>query len=367
MIKLQINSLVRSVILAVGLTLIPNVAQAGKNRIVELKGDAQIRLAGATNEQTASTGMTLILGDVLLPDDGAEVIVNCSDGTLGKAEAGVPSGLKAICPSAKSTDPRGEDNIFLDLLEGEFAYQTLLLSENPLLSCSPVLGVNQYRVKVKAGDIVIWEQIVEGTSIQYQGNPLRPKFFYDLVVEAVQEDELPLYQLRIRLVDPVIAELIGKKVAVIEEEEVAEEAKALMLADLYLEQPTVVKSGFLLAAALPLERLVKSVNKTPVVYRLLGDIYVQLGRRQEAEEIYQKGLLLAEANHNLSEIAAVKVGLAHLSVSGGNFTVSVKLLEKAQAIYQSMEDNERFDLVQGWLVELSKKSNKRIKKREYLF
>lgn len=355
---MQTKLLIRSLILAVGLTLLPKVAQAGKNRIVELKGDAQIKLAGATNYQPASTGMTLILGDILLPDDGTEVIVNCNDGKLGKAQAGVESGLKAICPSAKSTDPRGEDNIFLDLLREEFTYQTLLLSENPLLSWSPVSGVNQYRVKVKAGDTVIWEEIVEGTSVRYQGEPLRPKFFYDLVVEGMKEDEPPLYQLRIRLVNPVIAGAIRNKVAVIEGESLGEEAKALMLADLYWEEQESITSGFLLAAIPPLEKLVQSGNKTPVVHRLLGDIYLRLGRRREASEIYQKALFLAEAYKNFSEIAAAKVGLAHLAVSEGNFSETVKLLEKAQAIYQLIEDEQRLDLVQGWLNELEQKSKK---------
>ncbi len=364
---MQTTSLISSVILAVALTLLPNVAQAGKNRIVELKGDAQIRLAGATKYQPASTGMTLILGDTLIPDDGAEVIVNCSDGKLGKAQAGVPSGLKAICPSAKSTDPRGEDNIFLDLLRGEFTYQTLLLSEKPLLSWSPVSGVNQYRVKVKAGNRVIWEEIVEGTSVRYEGQPLRPKFFYELVVEEIKKDDSPLHQLKMRLVNPVTAEFVREKVAIIENQELGEEVKALILADLYLEEQESITSGFLLAAALPLEKLLQSDNKNPVVHRLLGDIYLRLGRGQEAKEIYQKALLMAEAYNNLSEIAAAKVGLAHLAVSEDNFLEGTRLLEKAIAIYQLIEDEQQLDLVQGWLVELSKKSNKRIKKREYSF
>ena len=174
--------LIRSFILAVSLTLLPTVAQAGKNRIVELKGEAQIQLAGTAKFQSAFTGMTMVLGDILLPSEGTEAIVNCSDGKLGKAQAGIPSGLKAICPSAKSTDPRAGDNIFLDLLRREFTHQTLLLAENPLLTWPSVSG-NRYRVKVKAGEQVIWEEIVEGTSVQYQqyqGELLVPKFFYDV-------------------------------------------------------------------------------------------------------------------------------------------------------------------------------------------
>lgn len=349
---------IRSLILAVSLTLLPTVAQAGSNRIVELKGEAQIRLAGTTNDRPVFTGRILTLGDILSPSEGTVAIVDCSDGKPRKAQAGDPSGLKTICPSAKSTDPRGEDNIFPDLLQGEFTYQTLLLTENPLLSWPPVSRVNRYLFKVKAGEEVIWEKMVEGTSVQYQGEPLVPKFFYKLEVEAEKEDKPSLYQLKMRLVNPVTADFVREKVAVIEGESVGEEAKALMLADRYREEQESVTSGFLLAAALPLEKLVKSGNKTAVVHRLLGDIYLRLGRQQEAKETYQKGVLLAEAANNLSETAAAQVGLAHLAVSKGNFSEAKRLLEKAREAYQLMEDDRQLDLMQGWLIELEKKSQR---------
>ena len=350
--------LIRSLILAMSLTFMPVVALAEKNRIVEIQGEAQIKLVGATDYQPAFTGMILVLGDILLPGEGTEAIINCSDGKPRKAQAGVPSGLKAICPSAKSTDPRAGDNIFLDLLRREFTYQTLLLTENPLLSWSAVSGVNRYRVKVKAGEEVIWEETVAETNVRYQGEPLRPRFFYDLVVETVKESEPLLYQLKLRQVNSVTAKLVREKVAAIEGELVSEEAQALMLVDLYREEQESVTSGFLLAATLPLEKLVQSGNQTPTVHRLLGDIYLRLGRQQETREIYQQGLSLAESQNNLWETAAARVGLAHLAVSEGNFSAATRLLEKAREAYQLMEDDKQLDLVQGWLVELAKKSKR---------
>ena len=352
------QTLIRSLILAIGLTLLSTVAQAGKNRIVELKGEAEIQLAGTTNFQPAFTGMTMVLGDVLLPSEGTEAILNCSDGKLGKAQGGVRSGLKAICPSAKSTDPRAGDNIFLDLLRGEFTYQTLLLSENPLLTWPSVAGVDRYRVKVKAGEQVIWEEIVKGTSVEYQGEPLVPKFFYDLVVEAMMEDEPTVYQMKMRLVNPVTANFVSQQITTIENESVSEEAQALMLVDYYLEEQESVTSGFLFAAAQPLEDLVQTGNQTTVVNRLLGDIYLRLGWQQEAKESYEKVILLAEAENNLSETAAAQVGLAHLAVSERNFSEATVLLEKAQDTYKLMENAQQLDLIQGWLVELEKKTKK---------
>ena len=46
--------LIRSLILALNLTLLPTVAQAGQNRIVELNGEAQIKLKD--NNQLSACG-----------------------------------------------------------------------------------------------------------------------------------------------------------------------------------------------------------------------------------------------------------------------------------------------------------------------
>ena len=83
-----------------------------------------------------------------------------------------------------------------------------------------------------------------------------------------------------------------------------------------------------------------------------------MGRQQKAKEIYQKGILLAESENNLSETAAAQVGLAHLAVSEGNFSEAKRLLEKALEAYQLMEDDKQLDLIQGWLIELEKKSKR---------
>ncbi len=349
--------MIRCLILSLCLTLVPKIALAGgKNRIIELKGDAQVKWKGTTNYHPAFTGMTLIVDDILLPKEGTEVMVNCSDGKVKKAQAGVPSGLKAICPSAKDTDPRSGGNIFIDLLQGEFTYKTLLLAENPVLTWQAVSGVNRYQVTVKAGDEEIWSKMVEDTSVEYQGDSLRPKFFYDLEVEALKENEPLIYQLQLRLVNPVIAEIVAEEVAVIEGESVSEEARALMLVDYYLQERESVQSGFLWEGASTLEKLVQSGNQTPIIHRLLGDIYLRLGRSQEAKERYEKVILLAESVNNSWEIASAQVGLASVAVTEGNLSEAKTLLEKAGETYQLMEDDEQLKLIQDWIVELEKRN-----------
>ena len=90
-----------------------------------------------------------------------------------------------------------------------------------------------------------------------------------------------------------------------------------------------------------------------------------LRRQQEAKETYQKGILLAESEKNLSETVAAPVGLAHLAVSERNFSEATRLLEKAREAYQLMEDDRQLDLMQGWLIALEQESQREEKKRRF--
>jgi hypothetical protein len=59
------------------------------------------------------------------------------------------------------------------------------------------------------------------------------------------------------------------------------------------------------------------------------------------------------------EKAEAQVGMAHIEVSEGNFSEAKELLEKAQEAYQLRGYDQQLDLIQGWLIELSKKSSRR--------
>ena len=231
-------------ILTCSLALSPKPAQANSvNRIVELTGEAQIQRVGTNTYQRAFPGMTLTVGDILLPDRGAVVRVRCGDRRLRSAQAGVMSGLKTICPGSRNTDARVATPIFIDLLEEDFVYQTLVLTDKPLLSWSSVPGATSYRVQLKAGERIIWSETVEDTNVLYSGEPLRPKFVYELVVEAVDGDGSSPYQLQLRRTERGF--LIEEEVEKIKLESVSEEVQALLLADYYLEQQDELKSGFL--------------------------------------------------------------------------------------------------------------------------
>ena len=169
------KSLLYWLILGISVTLIAPGAYAGKNRIVELNGTAEIKLKGEPDYEPVFQGVSLIKGDILFPAAATVVKIRCSDGKLKQAQAGVPSPLGDICPGAKSTDPRAGSSIFTQLLDGDFTPQTLLLTNPPLLSWPSIAGASHYQVKMMANHEIIWQKTITATRIRYEGEPLQPE------------------------------------------------------------------------------------------------------------------------------------------------------------------------------------------------
>ena len=186
-----------------------------------------------------------------------------------------------------------------------------------------------------------------------KANHYNRKFFYELVVEGSNQNPDTAYRLKLRR--PVFIESITEQMAIIETESVSQAAKALMWVDLLREEYDNVSAGFLLAAARPLEPLLQNGNQTPVIHRLLGDIYLQLGRWQQAEELYQKVLLLAAAENNPFETAAAQVGMAHIALVKQDFQKTEEFLLEAQHSYEMIGDEKQVEFIQGWLERLRSK------------
>lgn len=325
----------------------PTIANAAINRIVELQGEAKIKRKDSPEHRSAFQGYILKPGDVLQPESGAALVVSCADRELRQVQAGVPSGLETICPSTRSLDAKPDD-IFLDLLNDEFEYETLLL-EQPLLQWPSISGATRYRAALVAADEVTWEQEVSDRSVRYAGPALQPGVEYRFVVEAVDGNAVANYELRLKQLEPALKERVYEEVAQIEAEDVSQEAKALMLTDYYRER----QPAMLLAAAAPLEALVEQRTQTAVVHRLLGDIYVRLGRWQEASTRYQQALTLAELVGNEEEKAAAQEGLAHVFVAREKLAESKDWLTQAREGYKLVGNVEREEVVSQWLTKLN--------------
>ncbi|MGB3404014.1 MAG: tetratricopeptide repeat protein [Microcoleaceae cyanobacterium] len=342
--------------------LFPTTVQAQTTRIIEINGEATLQKKDESQERLATVGTELELGDLLITQTGTVVWVRCANGRLNKADSGVQSGLKAICPNTTpSTRARAED-IFLDLLFGRFVFTTQFLDAQPLLRWDAIPGVTNYQVQILQDDNIIWQTSINATEIRYQGIALEPGIDYQLRVKPTnsQENE-SIYELWFMQLDAATTATIQAEVAEIEAEAVGEEAKILMLVDFYREvgqsDEAEDKPGLLLAAAASLETLVQQGNSTPTIHRLLGELYLLTGQLQQAEIRYQEAIKLAEQSDNLVEQAEAEIGLAHVYVAMGKLTESRQILEIAQKKYIKFNKTNRMERLEQWIERIRRKEN----------
>lgn len=342
-------------VLGIAVSVIPRRVRAEPNRIEVLEGEAQIKRMGEEDYHPVFQWQEIRPGDELLPAEGSVVKVRCGDRQrrLKSVSAGVASGLGTICPNTvRNTDARGKERIFLDLLRGEYVYETALLEEKLILRWSAVEGATSYQVWLAKGNEVLWQQVVNDTQIPYSGLPLQPGMRYRLVVVTNDLPPASVYELGLKLLSERRREIVSNEIATIEKIEATDAAKALMLADYLGEQLDSLEPATYFAAVAPLENLGQEAE-TATVHRVLGDIYVRLGWMGEAETRYRKSLRLGIRAGNLEEKAKAQEGLAHVYVATRELAESKRWLVEAQENYQLAGDGKRADLVSRWLDKLN--------------
>ena len=222
---------------------------------------------------------------------------------------------------------------------------TNVFNESLTILWNQVSGASQYKVKV--GD---WERETKETQIVYDGE-LEPGEFYSVTVVAdngatsTQEDDGQNSWFIV--LEDEEAKTFREQVAVIQQQELSQEQKGLILAYFY-------RGKELNAEAIQvLEGLVKSGNQTATVYQLLGDIYRQVGLNLMAKEVYQQGLKLTTDEEKSEVKAKMQWGLGEVEYVLGNRDEAAEFLEKARANYLALgkqlnkDEKELIDEVLG--------------------
>ncbi len=329
--------------LLITLTMISvsNIAEAA--RILELTGEVTIKRKDNQDFLPAAKGMIIQYGDLIKLSKTAKVKVRCANKKIKPLLPGDISGLNNICPGNRTTDPR-VGSIFAELLDGSYQYQTEIMSDQPILIWPSIKDADSYQVKITVEEEIIWKKLVNDTNIIYNGSAFRPKVPYVLSV-TTSNDNSPFYQLRLNRVSFFIQDTIQQEIDDIMAVDVSEEAKALMLVDVYVNQ----NQQLYLDALKTLESIVKTESKTPIIHRLLGDMYLYLGKIEAAKTQYLQSLELAKSRENIEEIAASQTGLASVAVINQQLETAKTLLSQAQENYKRSGKLSDADLVQGYL------------------
>jgi len=311
----------------------------GIHILLDLEGNVQVKKAQWKDFYPAESGITLSNDDKIKLGNNASVAIYCSNQNQWIVERpgthlvsqGCPEGKVVIrlCPDCNN-DTRRSSGMKEERLQ-QLPYtiaprQTLVFNDSLTLRWNEVSGATQYKVRV--GD---WERQTDETQIVYDGE-LKPGEFYTVRIVAdngtASTDEDGGQYSWFIVLEEEEAKTLRELAGAIELQE-NQEGEGLILAYFY-------RGNGLNAKAIEiLEGLVKSGTQTTTVYRLLGDIYQQVGLNLMAKAVYQQGLsLTTEAESEVKAMMQRQLGEVEYGL--GNRNEAVDFLEKAKRSYSAL-------------------------------
>lgn len=301
-------------------------------RLISVQGKVQLKRKSLPNYHPTAVGAVLCLGDLLQPAKGARVMVQCAEPNQNPwtVPDGVPSGAAIGCrpPNEPIHTITGPITPTRDPLASRIPYiispnNTWLLNALPTLRWQAVPGATSYTVRV-SGPGVNWETEVSTTTVVYPGKPpLKPvEEGYLLMVEA-NNGESPA-KATFGLLDENKVTRVRAAALALDRQNLADEAKTLALADLYIGQELIAEAIDLL------EGLVAKGSKTAAVYYTLGDLYAQVELLRQAEENYLKAVELATTAKDIEGQAAAAARLGEVYAALGNSDKASHWLKEAQ-------------------------------------
>ena len=362
----QQNRPIYSILLLILATLAWNsVEPAGAiPMIVEATSEIELFAVGASRPQLVGRNRELRRGDRLKAPRRVRVRVACDDGAIRPITGGVTIAVNTLClprPQSRSTRPiLSPRPINRNIPYVISPRATSLLTDKPMLRWNGATGANRFRVTVRGGNLN-WTAVFSRTQACQRGicelvypinKPLQPEVSYKLVVEANtnrSSEEDTTNGLGFKVIEAMEAREIKRMQRRLERQQqgISEETKALFLANRYAEYNLMAEAIEILEA-LPREK------KIPQVYRLLGDLYLQIGLILEAEEQYTEAVKLAGGRENLVELATAKVGLGEVNYARSQIEEGISLLEEAQQIYEELGDIQRVEELNQRLEELKR-------------
>lgn len=217
---------------------------------------------------------------------------------------------------------------------------TLLLDPRPLLQWNEIPGAT-YTVSIRGPQGVIWQtpEPIAATEILYPGNPpLEAGVTYQAIVQADDgtsslDEDVPGSNFTLLSADD--ARKVRSALALLAGQNLNPTAEDLLQVYFYL-------GYYLRAEAIAtLKSLIAQGETTALVYRLLGDQYLQVGLSPLAEPPYLEARDIASANQELEELAAALAGLGEVYINLNQREKAIEALTRARDTYETLENASR--------------------------
>jgi tetratricopeptide (TPR) repeat protein len=338
-------------------------------RIEKVTGQVRLKRKNWLDYRLVRAGAPLEQGDLLFPATGARVKVVCPDLSKRSVKAGVSSGLKLICPiwpvlkakGGPSPGVLGGNNPSIPYIVSP--RHTLLLSNPPFLSWNPVSQVTQYKVQLFEPSGMQQEQLSKKAQFKPSGNlkAAIPYFFTVQTNTGKSSQEEGTANINFRILRSSEAVIVQEKVAQVINQKLDKQATALLLSELYsnylLPESAIADYGLtsqnfksynLTAEAIStVETLISQGERSPILYRTLGDLYWQSGLTLYAIDAYQNAIKQANMPEDLEEQALSQYSIGEIYAATSDESNKVaKWYQQALNGYKTLGDSQRVEFLQ---------------------
>ncbi len=329
-------------------------------------GEVRLKREKWSDYHLIGENTSIQVGDLLYPSAGTKVRVICPDKlkSIQPVTQGEPSGLKTICPNWEIRTDRDHPvkAIILGGLENSLPYlisprNSILLTNKPTFRWNGVKGATKYFVELSNGNQVIWVSQVSNNEVVYDGDrTLETGVFYALRITtdtgASSAQDKGAY-VRFIILDSAEAQLLKNEIEDIEQGDFTPIAKSLLLVDYYrnyvlpatnlpkynLTEKNYRNYSLRNEAIVTLENLVDGGVESPLLYRLLGDLYRESGLANLAIENYQKAIVGANSPQWLEDKSKAQYGLADIYVVLDKNEEAISFYQQAKQGYEKLSND----------------------------
>lgn len=329
---------------AIVAAIIGSVSGVSAQMLIECSGQVFLK-RGSSEYRLTGVGERLQPGDRLFPQSGAIAKVLCENSDTWRVPVGIPSSINSGCPTWIASVVKGETRYRPGGSNPQIPYilhprMTYLLHDRPTFRWNGVEGVNSYTVRLLGPGRLEWQTKVSSTEVVYPNDapPLDWGVKYLVTVEAnngsssLQDGggilgfEL-LNEYDIQNVQAKAARIVGL-------EELTEEQRAFALAETYSRE------GLMANAIATLEELVEQGSQNALVFRMLGDLYAEVGLNLLAEARYERASEVFASTSNRYAMTATQDGLARVKLMLGKERQAERLSTEVIAEYRELGDEQ---------------------------
>ena len=340
----------------------PGSAIAQTAYINEIKGKVELkRKTWSEFRPVSRVGTQLSDGDQLRRASSAIAIIACPDGKKQPVRiAEERLGLKQICLQWKVVISKGPPPLIsIGGVDAQIPYlisprRTLLLSSTPTLRWHPIPGATQYTVQVIGPKGTVWQTQVQDPQVTYPSQPaLQPGIPYSVIIQTStgkSSQSETSTGTEFILLQSTEAKAVQAEVQQIRQGDLSDEVKALKLAAYYRNYRVPQSSAYGLSektangyrlsaeAIATLETLLAQGKRSPLIYRTLGDLYLQTGVMNPAENAYLRAIENIQSLEDLEEWSLTLYGLGELYEVTQNLQQALIFYSQAKASFILLND-----------------------------